>query len=110
MGKTNKRAAAQLQENHTPGGAKRGHAGATPKYHNSPGMNADIKLDEKWLEFELSMRMQNIRHCLQNLRLLDYYPELKGPIFNRKNINEEIGRENTRCLEIIRELKRRDLP
>ena len=61
------------------------------------------------LEQELKFRIQNIRHGLIDLSTLDYYPELRGPFFNRKNINDEIGFNNRRALEIIREIKRREI-
>lgn len=73
-------------------------------------MNAITTTDMELLFQELRLRVQNIRHGLADLKLLDYYPELRGPIFNRKNINDEIGYNSTRALEIIREIKRRDIP
>ena len=66
-------------------------------------------IDMELLEQELQLRIQNIKNGLANLRILDYYPELRGPIFNRKNISEEIGFNNRRALAIIREIKRREI-
>ncbi len=64
----------------------------------------------EFLETELAMRIQNIKNAMHDLRILDYYPELRGPFFNRHNINKEIAYNNARSLEIIRELRRREMP
>lgn len=65
--------------------------------------------DMELLTQELQLRIQNIKHGLADLKILDYFPELRGPIFNRKNISDEIGFNNRRALEIIREIKRREI-
>lgn len=68
------------------------------------------RIDEVLLEQQLLLLLQEIRHRIADLRLLDYYPELKGEFFNRRAINAQIKDANSRALIIIKELNRREIP